>query len=190
MLDADMADDLVIHPVVGRILEVQPDELTSHEFPPKKAEAFLAEPIDDGDDGDGREHAEVQHRQPKKPRRVALRDGAHEIAAHVTVGDIQAIDGKQKHDERARQSKRPGAEFRLAERLQQPEEKPPTLFVDRNAQHKDGLERNVGWPSGSGAWLLAGLRRDGRAWLFAVAGASFWANSRLPKTGQGIALLP
>ena len=103
MLDAALADQFIVQAVVRGRGAVEVQEFPSHELAPEQAQPLLAETENDGHDGGSGKHHHVQNGLFHENRRVAVREGAHEIPAHVTVDDVQAVDADQQENQRAKQ---------------------------------------------------------------------------------------
>ena len=85
--------------VVGSSVEVRVEELPSEPFPPEQPQPLLAEGVEGTHGCRGCEHPEVCDGLPGEPRRVAVRDGRHEVPAHVAVHHVQGVERQEQGDE-------------------------------------------------------------------------------------------
>src|SRR5271165_563586 len=92
--------------IIGSMREVERDAAPSHEVPPEQAEALFGEPRDDCDDSQTREDSDIEDGLTNEFRPVAFLDSGHEVAADVTVANVEGVDPKQQHNEHCKEKLR------------------------------------------------------------------------------------
>src|SRR5262245_26374140 len=69
----------------------------------------------------------VEDRQPDEPGPVAVGERRHEVAADITVDDIEAADGEPEADQHGEEARRPPAHLGAQEALDDADEAPAGL---------------------------------------------------------------
>ena len=99
MLDPALANQFVIHAVVSRRTDIQPDKLGGHEVTPQQPQALLAKAKEHRHQRRAGENEDIQKSLTNKDVRVSIRQGAHEITANIAVDDIQGVEGNQQNNQ-------------------------------------------------------------------------------------------
>ena len=105
--------DLVIRlkPVESVVLHVAVDERARQPGTPEEAEPLFGKAIKCRHDRRADEHARVQHGESDKLTRPAIRNGRHEIAADITVHDVQRVDCQEQPEQQGEPANRRRSDF-------------------------------------------------------------------------------
>src|SRR5919108_1535103 len=114
------------------MVEVVVDEPPGQPLPPEQTHASLGEPIEDRRHRTGCKYTEIEYGLPNEFSHVAVRDGRHEVTAHVAVHDIQAVDCERQCNEPCEQRLGFPTNLGSREALDPLNESIPGQPVDRN----------------------------------------------------------
>jgi hypothetical protein len=78
---------------IRAICEVSPADPSRQPHPPKQPEPLLGELVQDRHNCRSREHADVEEGLSNESGLVAVGNRRKEVAAHIVVDDVQAVDG-------------------------------------------------------------------------------------------------